>query len=124
MGNKIIWDKCRISINWQGVPDKSEDDIHFPPGYYMWNPHCVLNWRTGINEFDIAYIIPLTDDNKKDDGSPLKDASIYRHCPNGVVVRKHPSGWDYRPLEKLNGIFYLDVPNRLKIDWNEFHWIS
>ena len=126
-----LWHECNaIGFHWDGKEDITETDIVFEPGYYMWNTHCILNWKTGNDEYDFIYLIQATGDRLKEDGTP-KAPELYRHCPKGVVVSHFNSPSEVSDMSKhpvtlisKHPVTIIEVPGAVKINGEEFHFIA
>ena len=124
----IEWSNCAIAFYWEGTEEILEDDIVFDPGFYLWNDHTVLNWRTMTSEFDVVYLMQATGDRLADSGLP-KNQDLYRMCDKGVVVRRlrreHESGGPRPAFENRSDgyVFIIDVPGKVRISGEEFHFM-
>ena len=126
--HSVEWSDCAIAFYWEEVEEDLDGDIYFEPGYYMWNEHTILNWKTMTPEFDFVYLIEATGERVKEDGTP-KCPELYRLCDKGVVVRKlsreHESGRPRPPYEnRSNECFIIDVPGKVRISGEEFHFFE
>ena len=124
----IEWHDCAIAFYWEGVEEDLDGDIYFEPGYYLWNEHTILNWKTMTPEFDFVYLIKATGERVNEDGTP-KFPELYRLCDKGVVVRKlsreHESGRPRPSYEnRSNECFIIDVPGKVRISGEEFHFFE
>ncbi len=126
--HSVEWSDCAIAFYWEAVEEDLDGDIYFEPGYYMWNDHTILNWKTMTPEFDFVYLIEATGERVKEDGTP-KFPELYRMCDKGVVVRKlsreHESGGTRPTYENRgNECFIIDVPGKVRISGEEFHFFE
>lgn len=124
----IEWSDCAIAFYWEGVEEDLDGDIVFDPGYYMWNDHTILNWKTMTPEFDFVYLIQATGERVDEGGIP-KYPDLYRFCDKGVVVRKlsreHENGGPRPTYEnRSNYVFIVDVPGKVRISGEEFHFFE
>ncbi len=134
--NKVLWGPCAIAfdfnpstlVNEMDIKDQDikPGDLFFEPGFYMFNDHTVLNWKTQTPVFDFVYLIMAEGSRCKEDGTP-KLPELYRMCDKGVVVRKlslldedgneRPSYRNYN-----NDVFVVAAPDGVRINGYEFHF--
>lgn len=125
----IEWSDCTIEFNFDPVGVLISNDvteIYFEPGWYMWNTHTILNWKTMTSEFDFIYLIQATGERLKEDGTPHYP-ELYKKCDKGVVVRKLPreKGELRQAYEsKHKDAFIIDVPGKVRISGEEFHFLE
>ena len=124
----VEWHDCAIAFYWEGVEEGLDGDIVFEPGYYMWNDHTILNWKTMTPEFDFVYLMQATGDRLDENGLP-KYPELHRLCDKGVVVRRlgreHENGGPRPTFENRDEhVFIIDVPGKVRISGEEFHFIS
>ena len=116
----IEWSNCAIAFYWEGTEEILEDDIVFEPGDYLWNPHTILNWKTGEQEFDVLYLLRAN--------AQPQHPELYRSCDKGVVVRRlsrtHEDGGPRPTFENRSDsyVFIIDVPGKVRISGEEFHF--
>ena len=125
--NIITWENCAIGFYFNGTIRELEGDIRFEPGYYLWNAHTILDWETATPVFDFVYLMKAEGKRLKEDGTPVHP-NLYKECKNGIVVRKLPklsAGKERPPFENRDeDVFMLDIPEKLQIHGEEFHWVS
>ena len=125
----VEWSDCAIAFYWEGVEEDLDGDICFEQGYYMWNDHTILNWKTMNPEFDFVYLIQATGERANEDGTP-KFPELYRMCDKGVVVRKlsrkHENGGSRPTFENRSDgyVFIIDVPGKVRISGEEFFFFE
>jgi hypothetical protein len=125
----VVWENCAIAFYWEGVEEDLYGDVCFEPGYYMWNEHTMLNWKTEVPEFDFVYLMLAHEGQLKEDGTPT-NPELYRICDKGVVVRKicreHGNGGPRPAFENRSDgyVFIIDVPGKVRINGEEFHFLA
>ena len=127
---KAIWEDCAIGFYLQGVEDKLEGDIYFPPGKYAFNMHTVLDFDSMTHINDVWYIM-VPDERHYKDGSDSELAypGMWLDCPEGITIRKlakeHENGGERPHFENRNGfVFICAVPNQIRIHGEELVWCN
>ena len=122
---KVTWNTCAVAFYLEGVEEKLEGDIYFPPGKYMFNMHTMLEWETMTHMNDVWYI--MSPEKRHYEGEELAHPAIWRDFPEGITVREismnHEDGSTRPYFENRDEyVFICLVPDYITIDGNEFMW--
>ena len=127
--NRIMWEPCAVAFDFNPSTHVNEKpgDLFFEPGFYMFNDHTILNWKTLTPTFDFVYLIKAEGDRCKEDGTPIQP-ELYRKCDKGVVVRKlsllNKDGNQRRSCSFMGAynVFVVAAPDGVTINGEEFHF--
>lgn len=124
---KAIWKNCAIGFYLQGVEEKLEGDIYYPPGKYAFNMHTMLDFESMTHINDVWYVMTPDERHYTTGTNTLGYPSIWLDCPKGITVRKlpkeHENGGERPHFENRNEfVFICSVPNEIWIHGEEFVW--
>lgn len=126
LSKSVTWENCAIAFYLEGVEEKVDTDIVFPPGKYAFNMHTLLDWDTMTHINNVWYLLSPDERHYKD--GKLAHPAMWREFPEGITVRKISkldSNGNTRPYfeNRSDGfVFICAVPDKITINGEEFVW--